>query len=599
MSQQQDQRQSTQAIQQVFGQAGITNTELLHSTCPITLDDVNPNNIIILGPCGHTFSEENIKEHFEINGHNCPICRSAVINTTSINNGTETIFNFLSRLTPPPPPPLESPPQQFFCARQNSCGGGGSGGYNDNNNNNRSLKHMILLPCFPVREQISLDNADTNLLALTSVPENGLSVFTMIATTSSVDSNDSNTDIFGILDISGSMSGTKLNKSKEAIISLIHNLNPSQRFCISAFDDYVEHIFPLQHITSLNRDQIIALVQGIYAVGGTEYTDSFKFAKTLFDQADSPNRKKIVLFFSDGEPSSTPNLNVIDELFIAHPTLILYPISMGNGVNAAQQMVPLLRNRSPELGCYIDCPDMAQFSSTLERVVGNIASLYATNITVRFVNAEPITSLAQRNEDGSFSVHLPILNVGEALNIALRTTGDNLPQISYSLTRDGVVSESVATVDTEGVLPDEISKHFPRSKIIKERMNEIITNQTTSSNEKQVLLRSLLAEINEEMHGNYFIEMKQTMESIILSLDPANRNNMQMQNTATSATQSVRQNTSSRTASASLSANIRSNSAQVSPLIPLTSLVSPLSLPLPSETIVEENEADENDPENA
>jgi hypothetical protein len=314
----------------------------------------------------------------------------------------------------------------------------------------------------------------------------------------------------------------------------------------------------LQHVTPLNRDQLISLVRGIRAEGGTIYTDSFRFVKSLFDQAVTPSeRKRIVLFFSDGEPQDQINLSVIDTLFATYPALILYVISMGNGVNASRKMIPLLRDRPFELGRYIDCPNMEEFSAILTSVVGDIAPTFATNMSIRFIGATPSSSLAQRNDDGSFVVTVPIVNENEALNIAFQVLPDTPFSITYSFTRDGEVIEGSANPDEAGIIPIEISKHFTSSRMIKDKMNEIITNNTSSPTEKQTLLTSLLTQISEEEHGTYFHEMKETIESRILSYDTRYRNDNQVQNRSSSSAQYSQRMSSAPVTSRALSSNIR------------------------------------------
>ena len=178
-------------------------------------------------------------------------------------------------------------------------------------------------------------------------------------------------------------------------------------------------------------------------------------------------------------------------------------------------------------------------------------------MSIRFIGATPSSSLAQRNDDGSFVVTVPIVNENEALNIAFQVTPETLFSITYSFTRDGEVSEGSAITDEAGILPIEISQHFPRARMIKDKMNEIITNNTSSPTEKQTFLTSLLTQISEAEHGTYFHEMKETIESRILSYDTRYRNDNQVQNRSSSSAQYSQRMSSAPVTSRALSSNIR------------------------------------------
>ena len=543
-------RQTTMSIQELINQNGI-NTSFVHSTCCVCLDNVDAFSIIICGPCNHTMCDICTHKIMESN-QQCPSCREEITNLSSLNNGLETPASFLQRtifIIPPPP---------MFLKRQTSCGGSsrGGGGSDDEEYDSDIFKHMKLLPCHPVIEKANTLE-DTQFNTLHSIPQDGLACFTMIA--SSQENIQSDDDIVIFLDKSGSMNGLPIEESKKAIILLIKNLKPSQRLSVVTFGDYITHIFPLQHVTPMNREQLIEKIDEILPYGGTIYTDSFEFSRKLFQESkrDSPpDRKQIMLFFSDGEPNYPPNFEIIRSLFTCFPTLVFNIISMGNNINASK-MVPLLCDRSFELGRYIDCPNMTYFSSVLSTIVGDIVPTYATNIRVLFTGAIPSTSLAEKNQDGSYIVTVPILNINEAFNIAYFLIEDESFSISYSFVKNGEEITGLSVLDTIGILPLEISSHFPRSRKIKDIMNDIITNGTTSAPEKQILLRDLLSQLSIDILGVYFHELSQTIETIIQSLDLRNQHDTQVQNRGVSAIQRLGRQTSGQTTSRQISANIQ------------------------------------------
>jgi Ca-activated chloride channel family protein len=70
-----------------------------------------------------------------------------------------------------------------------------------------------------------------------------------------------------VLDRSGSMSGTKLEKAKEAAIEALRRLGPQDRFALVTYDHRVETLVPPQ--SAANSEWIEARIRGIAAGGNT------------------------------------------------------------------------------------------------------------------------------------------------------------------------------------------------------------------------------------------------------------------------------------------------------------------------------------------
>ena len=556
-------RQNTQSIKELFGKA--SNTSFFKSECCICLTPVTDGTIGIFKPCDHTSCTKCIEAVLK-NGQNCPLCRTSITDITTKMHGTESVAIFLQRFEQPstlPAPPLtpfvspalppqyHAPSRVFTCGGYSGGGGGRGGGWNDED---FTVPLPTLLPCLAVTHTSTLQSTEFNALHST---HNGIGCVTLIG--SSDGSESSNIDIFIIIDNSGSMSiNRRIENCTQAIIDAINRIKPGQRVSVASFDNTVIHRFGLQQVTPSNKAQLINIVRQIRANGGTDFMPPFELSLRLFEQADSkPARKQMIIFFSDGESNIYKGINAIDTLFASFPTLVLHTISIGNDVKA-EKMTELLRNRHSSLGRYHDCPDIETVSKVLTEIIGETNTTFATNVSVKFTDAIPSTSLAHQNDDGTYTVEVPLLNMNEALNIAFLT--DGIPLISYSFTKGEEVVSGLSIFDTEGVLPIEISHHYPSSRQCRDRLNGIISNGTISSSEKQTLLRQLLSEMSIENLGNYFQELVQMIETIIQSLEPSNRNNTQIQNRRSSAEQYASREVSSSSTSRILSENIRSAS---------------------------------------
>jgi Ca-activated chloride channel family protein len=108
-------------------------------------------------------------------------------------------------------------------------------------------------------------------------------------------------DLTLVVDVSGSMSGTKLEQAKAALEQALGTLRSGDRFRLIAFSSAV-HRFR-EDFVAANRDNLTAareFVDGLGADGGTNIAGALDAA---LGSASDPERLAIVLFVTDGLPS--------------------------------------------------------------------------------------------------------------------------------------------------------------------------------------------------------------------------------------------------------------------------------------------------------
>ena len=114
-------------------------------------------------------------------------------------------------------------------------------------------------------------------------------------------------DIIMVLDISGSMSGEKLNKVKTDSIELVNSIlsDTNNKMALITFDT------SSTLVTNLTNDKntLINKINGLSDYGSTNYYDALKNVETILDNyTKEDNRECIVLFLTDGYPNTnTPN----------------------------------------------------------------------------------------------------------------------------------------------------------------------------------------------------------------------------------------------------------------------------------------------------
>jgi Ca-activated chloride channel family protein len=108
-------------------------------------------------------------------------------------------------------------------------------------------------------------------------------------------------DAVFILDTSGSMEGEKIEQARRALLTLIGNLNPNDRFNIVTFSSDVRTFRDgLIPASKENLDAARDWARNIKAVGGTNINDALIEGLKMLPVADRPQQ---VIFMTDGLPT--------------------------------------------------------------------------------------------------------------------------------------------------------------------------------------------------------------------------------------------------------------------------------------------------------
>jgi uncharacterized protein YegL len=553
------------------------NLNYLHRDCPLCLkeynndtgdDNVNINKISICNPCKHPFCFDCLCTCLQ-DSNKCPICRTQIesiliqdsnkimiektyndflmennitVNSNlfgynysillpQFNNWSNIGTNFVNSSQ-------NSPLNSFPSSPTNSLSSSPTNYFSNISwLNNDEIQEIVVKSSIPINisnNNISNNNNDYVIL-------NTNNVLSFI--TNSLVNEENNDDIICILDNSGSMDDDeKLDKSIEGIISIINSLKTFQRITVLTFSVKAKQIFPLQQITPLNKDSIVSIVKNIVTEGNTIYNNALNSIKRIIDESNGQileneqKRKNIVLFFSDGEHNDTPKVSILDELFTTYPELLFYTISIGNDIDSCQNLIPLHRNRPVELGQYFDCPNMEKFTEIIGNIIGNSKPLFAKNICFTFdENIKLFTTYENiLNDDQTISIKIPIVNTGDAFNIAFKNNNSELNvKINYTFTRvsDDVEINGISVFDENNILPKEITVYYPDSKYILYEHDLIINSNTLTKEDKKNMLIEIRNNINIENNGIYCEMLLNTINSSIelqnnlyIPLESVNRN---------------------------------------------------------------------------
>lgn len=114
-------------------------------------------------------------------------------------------------------------------------------------------------------------------------------------------SNIENKDITFILDISGSMSGDKLEQAKKALMYCVNNLNNGDHFNIIRFSTEAYSLFnELKTAAKENKEDAKKFIEELQASGGTNIEEAFSLAFLNYKKSDRPY---FLVFITDGKPT--------------------------------------------------------------------------------------------------------------------------------------------------------------------------------------------------------------------------------------------------------------------------------------------------------
>lgn len=112
-------------------------------------------------------------------------------------------------------------------------------------------------------------------------------------------------DLVTVLDVSGSMAGTKLALLKRAMGFVIQNLGPSDRLSVIAFSSTARRLFPLRRMTHTGKHEALQSVNSLSSNGGTNIAEGLrKGAKVLTDRKWK-NPVSSIILLSDGQDTYT------------------------------------------------------------------------------------------------------------------------------------------------------------------------------------------------------------------------------------------------------------------------------------------------------
>ncbi|KAI5446047.1 hypothetical protein KIW84_014042 [Lathyrus oleraceus] len=143
-------------------------------------------------------------------------------------------------------------------------------------------------------------------------------------------------DLVTVLDISGSMAGTKLALLKRAMGFVIQNLGTNDRLSVIVFSSTARRLFPLCKMTDSGRQQALQAVNSLVANGGTNIAGGMRKGAKIMEDRKEKNPVANIILLSDGQDNYTVGSSGNDQ---PQPNYhLLLPISISGRDNSGFQI---------------------------------------------------------------------------------------------------------------------------------------------------------------------------------------------------------------------------------------------------------------------
>src|SRR5438874_661452 len=230
-----------------------------------------------------------------------------------------------------------------------------------------------------------------------------------------------------IIDRSGSMSGTKLEKAKEAAIYCLRNLTGADRAAIIAYDDDVRVVSPSKALTPETKNQMIADVRMIQSGGSTNLGGGWLTgAQEVANHVHEANYLSRAILLSDG----LANVGIVEPEQLEHHATELRKrgvstTTMGIGADFNEDLMERMAIKGG--GHFYFIEDGRQIPDFLHRELGEVLSTVSRRVTLELnlpsdVEAIMLNTFEMDRHGEGVRVRLDDMIAGESRSVLFKLT---------------------------------------------------------------------------------------------------------------------------------------------------------------------------------
>jgi Mg-chelatase subunit ChlD len=349
-------------------------------------------------------------------------------------------------------------------------------------------------------------------------------------------------DLEVVMDISGSMSGRKLDLCKKTLSVLLRELSSKDRFGLVTFGDEANVEIPIRNLTKAHKESALAKIKALTTTGCTNISGGISLAAQELQSIKAPHEVRTVFLLTDGNA----NRGISSKEGIVQLTRSCLGANaerreiaihcFGYGSDHDSDMLKEI-SRATEGGSYYFVDSDVDVSSSFGDALGGVLSVVAQSANVKIGIHPNAAALgvsivkvkhdkARQESDGSFTVPLGDFYSEESRDIIIETTlpnvanGGKIPLIQCQTSYLDTINKKLVY---DGVIDGEIER--PDNNI------QSITNTHVALQCIRIKAASIIASSKEFADTNeiekarslinaYIAEVENEAKSLELSTDP-------------------------------------------------------------------------------
>lgn len=272
--------------------------------------------------------------------------------------------------------------------------------------------------------------------------------------------------VMPVIDISGSMEGSKLEYAKESVCKLIDHLQPGDFAGVITFENEAELVAAPVEITQTKKEELKNKVKQLRTKGCTAFTAGMTLALEQVNKLKLADNVLVrVIMFTDGHAnvgvSGRDILKVLTDETVGRASISMF----GYGTDADQELLADLSVKAKGNYAFIRNPDDAPAAFAKE--LGGLLSTYASNIIVDCIpegenKLEVLSEVKVISDNNLRSLRVPEILSEEVRNLVLNlkvlklSQADLLPEAF--LASVAKVRVSYDTLSTDGVRTSHVEE---------------------------------------------------------------------------------------------------------------------------------------------
>lgn len=284
-------------------------------------------------------------------------------------------------------------------------------------------------------------------------------------------------DLVTVLDVSGSMAGTKLALLKRAMGFVIQHLGPSDRLSVIAFSSTARRLFHLRRMSHSGRQQALQAVNLLGAGGGTNIADALKKAAKVIEDRNYKNPVCSIILLSDGQDTynissnvrgTRPDYRSLVPSSILNHTICTVPVH-GFGFGADHDSDALHSIAESSGGTFSFIEDESVIQDAFAQCIGGLLSVVVQDMRLTVECVHPSVQL-HTIKSGSYLSKV----AGDGRNGSIEVghlyadeERDFLLSLSFPQSRDQTMLLKVACAYRDSVTNEAIKIHADEVKILR------------------------------------------------------------------------------------------------------------------------------------